>query len=69
MLLRQYLRQGGRVIGFNVDAAFSDAIDCLIVVDLQRTAPQLLAKYMGREAAARYLRSRTEALNDARQAA
>jgi putative hemolysin len=58
VLLRQYLRLGGRVIGYNVDAAFGHAIDCLIVVDLERTPPALLAKYMGRDAAARYIELR-----------
>ena len=49
VLLRQYLKLGGRLASFNVDAAFSDAIDALIVVDLHRTDRRVLQKYMGRE--------------------
>lgn len=51
VLLRQYLKLGAKVIGFNVDANFSDVVDGLIVVDLARVEPRELAKYMGREAA------------------
>lgn len=46
VLLRQYLKLGGRVIGFNVDAEFGDCIDCLTVVDLRRTPDAVLSKYM-----------------------
>jgi putative hemolysin len=51
VLLRQYLKLGAKVIGFNVDANFSDVVDGMIVVDLMRVEPRELAKYMGREAA------------------
>ena len=34
VLLRQYLKLGGRLLGFNVDADFNNALDGLIVVDL-----------------------------------
>ena len=48
VLIRQYLKAGGRLLGFNVDPKFSDALDALIVADL-RTAPQaLLERCMGR---------------------
>lgn len=55
VLLRQYLKLGGRVLGFNVDAAFANALDGLIMVDLTRTDPAVLARYMGRDGAARFL--------------
>jgi putative hemolysin len=51
VLLRQYLKLGAKVIGFNVDANFSDVVDGMIVVDLASVEPRELAKYMGREAA------------------
>lgn len=51
VLLRQYLKLGGRLLGFNVDPSFSNAIDGLIVVDLRQTDGAVLARYMGREAA------------------
>lgn len=55
VLLRQYLKLGGRVIGFNVDPEFRDALDGLIVVDLTRTSPAALQRYMGPEEAAAWL--------------
>ena len=51
ILLKQYLRLGGRLLGFNVDPEFSNVLDVLIVVDLRRTEPRILARYMGRAGA------------------
>ena len=51
VLIRQYLKAGGRVLGFSVDPDFSDTLDALMLCDL-RTAPQaLLERCMGRGAA------------------
>ena len=47
VLLRQYLKLGGRILGFNVDPAFNNVIDGLLVVDLLQTEPAILAKYFG----------------------
>lgn len=55
VLLRQYLKLGAKVIGFNVDANFSDVVDGMIVVDLAGVEPRELSKYMGREAAESFL--------------
>ena len=41
ILLKQYLRLGGRLLGFNVDPEFSNVLDVLIMVDLRRTAPKI----------------------------
>jgi putative hemolysin len=46
VLLRQYLKLGGRMLGFNVDPDFGDALDCLVLVDLRKTDPRVLRKYM-----------------------
>ncbi|HEY6924279.1 MAG TPA: GNAT family N-acyltransferase [Steroidobacteraceae bacterium] len=46
VLLRQYLKLGGRMLGFNVDSDFGDALDCLVLVDLRKTNPRVLRKYM-----------------------
>jgi len=54
ILLRQYARIGGKLVGFNVDRNFSNTLDGLVVVDLRKTEPALLERYMGREAAARF---------------
>jgi putative hemolysin len=55
VLLRQYLKLGGRLACFNVDENFSGVVDGLIVVDLLRTEPKVLQKYMGREQAAAFI--------------
>jgi len=57
VLLRQYLKMGGKLLAFNVDARFSHALDGLIVVDLRQTDPKMLERYMGKEHAARFLAS------------
>lgn len=55
ILLKQYLKLGARLVGFNVDAAFSHVVDGMIVVDLLRTDERALQKYMGREQANTFL--------------
>lgn len=55
ILLRQYLRLGGRLLGFNIDPAFGYCLDGLILVDLTETDPAILVKYMGRERAQRFM--------------
>jgi putative hemolysin len=54
VLLRQYLRLGGRLLGFNVDRNFGDALDGLLLVDLRKTHPGLLARYMGEAGSAAF---------------
>lgn len=50
VLLRQYLRLGAQILAFNVDCEFGNVLDGLMVVDLRRLEPALLARYMGRSA-------------------
>jgi len=54
ILLRQYAKIGGRLVGFNVDRKFSNVLDGLVVVDLRQTDAAVLERYMGREGAARF---------------
>ncbi len=54
ILLRQYAKIGGKMVGFNVDRKFSNVLDGLVVVDLRKTEPAVLERYMGREAAAQF---------------
>ncbi len=54
VLLKEYLRLGGRVLELNLDPLFGDALDALILVELDRTEPRRLARYMGPEAAATF---------------
>jgi putative hemolysin len=55
VLLRQYLKLGGKLLGFNVDPKFSNALDGLILVDLTKTEPRLLERYLGKSEATRFL--------------
>jgi putative hemolysin len=54
ILLRQYAKIGGKLLGFNVDRKFSNVLDGLVVVDLRQTDPAVLGRYMGRDAAATF---------------
>jgi hypothetical protein len=55
VLLRQYLGMNGKLVCFNVDPSFNDALDGLIVVNLKKVPVKTLGKYMGREQAQDYL--------------
>ncbi len=55
VLLRHYLGLGAEILEFNVDPAFANALDALIVVDLMKSNPAVLEKYMGTEVRDRYL--------------
>jgi putative hemolysin len=54
ILLRQYAKVGGKLVGFNVDRKFSNVLDGLVVVDLRKVERAVLERYMGREHAARF---------------
>ena len=56
ILLKQYLKLGGKLLGFNVDPKFSNALDGLIMVDLRQTPVPILQRYLGKEAAAGFLK-------------
>jgi putative hemolysin len=46
ILLKQYLKMGGKLLGFNVDPNFSDVLDGLILVDVTKTDPKIMERYM-----------------------
>ncbi len=54
VLLRQYLKLGGQILGFNIDSDFGNSIDCLLWVDMRRTELPLLRKFMGNELAEQF---------------
>jgi putative hemolysin len=56
VLIRQYLKLGGRIAAWSVDQQFSSVLDGLVIVDLRNTDPRVLEKYMGRDAARGFLR-------------
>ncbi|MGA7447176.1 MAG: lysophospholipid acyltransferase family protein [Terriglobales bacterium] len=49
ILLKQYAKVGGRLVGFNLDRKFSDVVDGLVIVDLRQTDPSVLERYMGKD--------------------
>lgn len=55
VLMRQYLKIGGRFLGFSQDPDFADVIDGLVVVDLRCCDERVLDRFMGRETARDYL--------------
>ena len=55
VLLRQYVKLGGRVAAFNVDRKFSNVVDALLLVDLRETPARTLGRYMGQQTAAEFL--------------
>ncbi len=60
VLLREYLKLGGKVVALNVDPDFNDALDALLVVDLARTEERLLRRYLGDEGARAFLAHHAE---------
>lgn len=56
VLLRQYLKLGGLLLGFNLDRHFGDALDGLILVDLLQTDHLFLQRYMGHAESHEFLR-------------
>ena len=67
VLLKQYLKLGGMIAGFNVDPAFGNALDGLIMVDLTKTEPRMLDRYLGKEGSRQFL-AYHEALDQERHA-
>jgi putative hemolysin len=55
ILLKQYLKLGGRMLGFNVDQTFNDCLDGLVLVDLYATDPKVLERYMGKTGASSFM--------------
>ena len=55
ILIRQYLKMGGQIIGFSIDTKFSDSLDCLLMVDMTQTELPLLQRYLGEAGADSFL--------------
>lgn len=55
VLLRQYLKLGGRIVAFNVDPDFNNSLDGLIAVDLLNADPRTLSRYLGKAGAAEFI--------------
>lgn len=56
ILVKQYVKLGGKLLAFSVDPQFGNTLDGFVMVDLTRTSPEILARYMGKEPAQSFLR-------------
>lgn len=56
VLLKHYLKLGGKIAAFNRDQAFSNSLDALILVDIPSIESRALSRFMGSTAAELYLR-------------
>ncbi len=56
ILIKHYLKMGGTIIAFNVDRDFNNVLDSLMCIDLRKTDPMMLKKYMGEEGYAAFAR-------------
>jgi CobQ-like glutamine amidotransferase family enzyme len=55
VLLRQYLKLNAKLLGFNIDPAFGDVLDGLVLVDLTQVHEPVLNRYLGTAEAERFL--------------
>jgi putative hemolysin len=55
ILLKHYMKLGGKFLGFSVDPKFNNALDALVLVDLARTDPPILGRYMGQQGLVSFL--------------
>jgi len=55
VLLKQYLKLGGRVFAFGRDPGFHDTLDVLTLLDLTHTPEAALDRYLGRDHVASFL--------------
>ncbi|HXY61351.1 MAG TPA: glycerol acyltransferase, partial [Nitrospirota bacterium] len=67
ILLKQYLKLGGLIAGFNVDKAFGNVLDGLIMVDLTKTELRMLERYLGMDGSRQFL-AYHETINQERHA-
>jgi putative hemolysin len=58
VLLRQYLKTGGRLLGLSVDPHFSGTLDALLLTDLRQAPAPLLERCLGRAEARQFLTPR-----------
>ncbi len=56
ILVRQYLKLNAKVLGFNVDPDFGNAIDALVLIDLTKVDRRIMNLYMGSDESDAFLR-------------
>jgi putative hemolysin len=57
VLVRQYMKAGGKLLALNVDPHFSDALDALLLSDLRTAPPAILERCLGRADAKAFIES------------
>jgi len=55
VLVRQYIKLGAKFLSFNVDHAFNDCVDGLIIVDLVKAEKKAMDRYLGKDGFASFL--------------
>jgi putative hemolysin len=67
VLLKHYLKLNGSLLSFNIDPAFSNVIDGLILVDLTKSESRVISRYMGKELYADFMEYNSCVLGDSIQ--
>ncbi len=49
VLLRQYLRLGGKMLSFGIDNDFGGTLDCLVLVDMKESPRRIQDRYCGKD--------------------
>jgi putative hemolysin len=49
VLVRQYLKAGGRLLGLNLDRRFADAVDALLVMNLEQSSSRVVERCLVRQ--------------------
>jgi len=60
ILLKQYLKLNGQLMGFNVDPDFGNVLDGLILIDVPSIDERVMKKYLGEETGEVYLQYHRE---------
>lgn len=55
ILVKQYVRLGGRILAFSVDPEFGNTLDGFVMMDLREAPVEALEKHMGKDGAAAFL--------------
>jgi putative hemolysin len=55
ILVKQYVKLGGRMLAFSVDPKFGNTLDGFVMLNLLDTQPEILARYMGKQRTAEFL--------------
>ncbi len=63
VLLKQYIKLGGKLLCFNLDQEFGNTLDGLILVDLRQTDKKVLTRYMGKNGFEVFLRFHSKKLS------